>query len=64
MTNEDTLNDNVGDGTFVAGVIVGKDAKCLGLLLCLREYVIRVQACTFLGYCLLCNGVEMFVLDV
>nr|POE93867.1 subtilisin-like protease sbt6.1 [Quercus suber] len=25
-TNEDTLNDNLGDGTFVAGVIVGRDA--------------------------------------
>ena len=49
---------------IVAGVIVGRDAECLGLLLCLREYVIRVQACKFLGYCLLCDEVEMFVSDV
>ncbi|KAL0006952.1 hypothetical protein SO802_008454 [Lithocarpus litseifolius] len=37
LTNEDTLNDNLGDETFVAGVIVSRDAECLGLLLCLRE---------------------------
>ena len=49
---------------IVAGVIVGRDAECLGLLLCLREHVIRVQACKFLGYCLLCDEVEMFVSDV
>ncbi|KAI3798837.1 hypothetical protein L1987_34119 [Smallanthus sonchifolius] len=29
-TNEDTLNDNLGHGTFVAGVIAGEDAECLG----------------------------------
>ncbi|KAL6517046.1 Membrane-bound transcription factor site-1 protease [Orobanche hederae] len=29
-TNEDTLNDNLGHGTFVAGVIAGQDAECLG----------------------------------
>lgn len=29
-TNEDTLNDNVGHGTFVAGVIAGQDEECLG----------------------------------
>ncbi|KAI3815360.1 hypothetical protein L1987_15026 [Smallanthus sonchifolius] len=28
-TNEDTLNDNLGHGTFVAGVIVGEDVECL-----------------------------------
>ena len=51
-------------GHFFAGVIVGRDAECLGLLLFLRKYVIQVQACTFLGYYLLCVGVEMFVSDV
>ncbi|KAI3828901.1 hypothetical protein L1987_03012 [Smallanthus sonchifolius] len=29
-TNEDTLNENLGHGTFVAGVIAGEDAECLG----------------------------------
>lgn len=29
-TNEDTLNDNLGHGTFVAGVIAGEDEECLG----------------------------------
>ncbi|KAL6523530.1 Membrane-bound transcription factor site-1 protease [Orobanche gracilis] len=29
-TNENTLNDNLGHGTFVAGVIAGQDAECLG----------------------------------
>ncbi|KAI3827533.1 hypothetical protein L1987_01610 [Smallanthus sonchifolius] len=27
--NEDTLNDNLGHGTFVTGVIAGEDAECL-----------------------------------
>lgn len=29
-TNEDTLNDNLGHGTFVAGVISSQDPQCLG----------------------------------
>ncbi|XP_065848954.1 subtilisin-like protease SBT6.1 isoform X2 [Euphorbia lathyris] len=29
-TNEDTLNDNLGHGTFVAGVVAGQNAECLG----------------------------------
>ncbi|KAH7440042.1 hypothetical protein KP509_04G088700 [Ceratopteris richardii] len=29
-TNEDTLNDNLGHGTFVAGVISSQDSQCLG----------------------------------
>ncbi|GJT66822.1 protein chromatin remodeling 5 isoform X1 [Tanacetum coccineum] len=33
LTNEDTLNDNLGHCTFVAGVIAIDDAKCLGFAL-------------------------------
>ncbi|KAI3782854.1 hypothetical protein L2E82_12912 [Cichorium intybus] len=30
LTNEDTLNDNLGNDICVAGIIVGEDAECLG----------------------------------
>lgn len=41
-TNEDTLNDNVGHGTFVAGVIAGQDEECLGFAPDTEIYVFRV----------------------
>lgn len=41
-TNEDTLNDNLGHGTFVAGVIAGEDAECLGFAPDAEIYAYRV----------------------
>ncbi|KAH6783266.1 SITE-1 protease [Perilla frutescens var. hirtella] len=41
-TNEDTLNDNLGHGTFVAGVIAGQDAECLGFAPETEIYAFRV----------------------
>ncbi|KAM3760108.1 hypothetical protein ACB098_01G169300 [Castanea mollissima] len=41
-TNEDTLNDNLGHGTFVAGVIAGGDAECLGFAPDTEIYAFRV----------------------
>lgn len=41
-TNEDTLNDNLGHGTFVAGVIAGEDAECLGFAPDVEIYAFRV----------------------
>lgn len=41
-TNEDTLNDNLGHGTFVAGVIAGKDEECLGFAPDTEIYAFRV----------------------
>lgn len=41
-TNEDTLNDNLGHGTFVAGVIAGQDAGCLGFAPDTEIYAFRV----------------------
>ncbi|XP_050218148.1 subtilisin-like protease SBT6.1 isoform X2 [Mercurialis annua] len=41
-TNEDTLNDNLGHGTFVAGVIAGQDAACLGFAPDTEIYAFRV----------------------
>ncbi|KAJ8749806.1 hypothetical protein K2173_013209 [Erythroxylum novogranatense] len=41
-TNEDTLNDNLGHGTFVAGVIAGQDADCLGFAPDAEIYAYRV----------------------
>nr|XP_016477680.1 PREDICTED: subtilisin-like protease SBT6.1 [Nicotiana tabacum] len=41
-TNEDTLNDNVGHGTFVAGVIAGQDEECLGFAPDAEIYAFRV----------------------
>ncbi|KAH0720721.1 hypothetical protein KY284_005751 [Solanum tuberosum] len=41
-TNEDTLNDNVGHGTFVAGVIAGQDEECLGFAPDTEIYAFRV----------------------
>ncbi|KAL0374342.1 UNVERIFIED_CONTAM: Subtilisin-like protease SBT6.1 [Sesamum radiatum] len=42
-TNEDTLNDNLGHGTFVAGVIAGQDAECLGFAPDTEIYAFRVS---------------------
>jgi len=41
-TNEDTLNDNLGHGTFVAGVIAGVDSECLGFAPDTEIYAFRV----------------------
>ncbi|XP_027072249.1 subtilisin-like protease SBT6.1 [Coffea arabica] len=41
-TNEDTLNDNLGHGTFVAGVIAGEDSECLGFAPDTEIYAFRV----------------------
>ncbi|XP_078169721.1 SITE-1 protease [Carex rostrata] len=41
-TNEDTLNDNLGHGTFVAGVIAGQDTECLGFAPDTEIYAYRV----------------------
>ncbi|XP_022144866.1 subtilisin-like protease SBT6.1 isoform X1 [Momordica charantia] len=41
-TNEDTLNDNLGHGTFVAGVIAGGDEECLGFAPDTEIYAFRV----------------------
>lgn len=41
-TNEDTLNDNLGHGTFVAGVIAGEDDECLGFAPDTEIYAFRV----------------------
>ncbi|XP_031385524.1 subtilisin-like protease SBT6.1 isoform X1 [Punica granatum] len=41
-TNEDTLNDNLGHGTFVAGVIAGIDGECLGFAPDTEIYAYRV----------------------
>lgn len=41
-TNEDTLNDNLGHGTFVAGVIAGQDKECLGFAPDTEIYAFRV----------------------
>ncbi|KAL1808844.1 hypothetical protein DCAR_0728368 [Daucus carota subsp. sativus] len=41
-TNEDTLNDNLGHGTFVAGVIAGEEAECLGFAPDAEIYAYRV----------------------
>lgn len=41
-TNEDTLNDNLGHGTFVAGVIAGEDTECLGFAPDTEIYAFRV----------------------
>ncbi|XP_044464197.1 subtilisin-like protease SBT6.1 isoform X1 [Mangifera indica] len=41
-TNEDTLNDNLGHGTFVAGLVAGQDAECLGFAPDTEIYAFRV----------------------
>lgn len=41
-TNENTLNDNLGHGTFVAGVIAGEDPECLGFAPDTELYAFRV----------------------
>uniref|UniRef100_A0A7N0ZYW1 Uncharacterized protein n=1 Tax=Kalanchoe fedtschenkoi TaxID=63787 RepID=A0A7N0ZYW1_KALFE len=41
-TNENTLNDNLGHGTFVAGVIAGQDEECLGFAPDTEIYAFRV----------------------
>ncbi|EPS61463.1 hypothetical protein M569_13331, partial [Genlisea aurea] len=41
-TNEDTLNDNLGHGTFVAGVIASQDSECLGFAPDAEIYAFRV----------------------
>lgn len=41
-TNEETLNDNLGHGTFVAGVIAGQDEECLGFAPDTEIYAFRV----------------------
>eukprot|EP00249_Psilotum_nudum_P017734 c26465_g1_i3 orf=1577-4720(+) len=41
-TNEDTLNDNLGHGTFVAGVIASQDPQCLGFAPDAEIYAFRV----------------------
>ncbi|XP_058763915.1 subtilisin-like protease SBT6.1 isoform X1 [Vicia villosa] len=41
-TNEDTLNDNLGHGTFVAGVVAGMDSECLGFAPDTEIYAFRV----------------------
>ncbi|KAL9224051.1 hypothetical protein vseg_000125 [Gypsophila vaccaria] len=41
-TNENTLNDNLGHGTFVAGVIAGQDPECLGFAPDTEIYAFRV----------------------
>lgn len=41
-TDENTLNDNLGHGTFVAGVIAGEDAECLGFAPDTELYAFRV----------------------
>lgn len=41
-TNEDTLNDSLGHGTFVAGVIASQDAQCLGFAPDAEIYAFRV----------------------
>ncbi|GFS38343.1 SITE-1 protease [Actinidia rufa] len=41
-TNEDTLNDNLGHGTFVAGVIAGEASECLGFAPDTEIYAFRV----------------------
>ncbi|KAI4297014.1 hypothetical protein L6164_036926 [Bauhinia variegata] len=41
-TSENTLNDNLGHGTFVAGVIAGMDAECLGFAPDTEIYAFRV----------------------
>lgn len=51
-TNEDTLNDNLGHGTFVAGVISSQDPQCLGFAPDAEIYAFRVftDAQVFIGY--------------
>ncbi|CAN1331151.1 Subtilisin-like protease SBT6.1 [Linum perenne] len=41
-TSEDTLNDNLGHGTFVAGVIAGQGGECLGFAPDAEIYAFRV----------------------
>ncbi|XP_057867464.2 subtilisin-like protease SBT6.1 isoform X2 [Cryptomeria japonica] len=41
-TNEDSLNDNLGHGTFVAGVIASQDMECLGFSPDSEIYAFRV----------------------
>ncbi|KAL8153195.1 hypothetical protein V2J09_010955 [Rumex salicifolius] len=41
-TNENTLNDNLGHGTFVAGVIAGQDSECRGFAPDTEIYAFRV----------------------
>ncbi|XP_057545645.1 subtilisin-like protease SBT6.1 [Amaranthus tricolor] len=41
-TNENTLNDNLGHGTFVAGVIAGQESDCLGFAPDTEIYAFRV----------------------
>ncbi|KAG0503484.1 hypothetical protein HPP92_003556 [Vanilla planifolia] len=41
-TNEDTLNDNLGHGTFVAGVVAGENKECLGFAPDTEIYAFRV----------------------
>lgn len=48
-TNEDTLNDNLGHGTFVAGVIASQDMQCLGFSPDSEIYAFRVFTDAQLG---------------
>ncbi|KNA22459.1 hypothetical protein SOVF_033990 [Spinacia oleracea] len=41
-TNENTLNDNLGHGTFVAGVIAGQESECPGFAPDTEIYAFRV----------------------
>lgn len=50
-TNEDTLEDTVGHGTHVAGVIAGRDAKCLGFAPNAELYIFRVFSSEQVGGC-------------
>lgn len=41
-TNEETLNDSLGHGTFVAGVISSQDSQCPGFAPDVEIYAFRV----------------------
>lgn len=54
-TNEKTLNDNLGHGTFVAGVIAGQESECLGFAPDTEIYAFRVFTDAQVIYDLLLN---------
>lgn len=49
-TNEDTLKDFIGHGTHVAGVIAGRDAKCLGFAPEADLYIFRMFSSDQVSY--------------
>ena len=70
------MNDNLGHGTFVAGVIAGEDAECLGFAPDTEIYAFRVftdaqvtdvgirNFCIVIGSCLLAfTNHTIFVID-